>query len=384
MSDLLAVARLQLEHVVLDIGRIDHLIEPRISQRLRRPAGQAPVAAPLTARWIRGAGASGGRVRLSLTAPAGPRGGRNVSAVWSPMSTRTPLWPPARRPTRWCSAPSGGNAPAGSRKVKATEWILSRVHDMLLLLPAFKKEAVDQQVELIRSFVDVIDEKATHKPGEWPEALAAAAKLAGLDFAVTDHPDLVERERARWRRLPLDGELPGRAGAATAPAGVASRARRSVGGRSCGSLADPAGEGGKAEAQRHRQEQERRWSNANVGKSLGRADAVEKVTGDARFVGDLTLPGTPTQRCCARPTPTPASCASTRRAPARCRVCTRWSTGADCPWEIGVPTAISVRSPLRRCASRASRWPPAIAASEDAALAGVDAITVQHGSRCRR
>src|SRR5262245_20561709 len=47
----------------------------------------------------------------------------------------------------------------GRRKgqTKTTEWVLARVRHMLAAVPEFKKEAVDQQVALIRSLVDVIE-----------------------------------------------------------------------------------------------------------------------------------------------------------------------------------------------------------------------------------
>jgi 23S rRNA U2552 (ribose-2'-O)-methylase RlmE/FtsJ len=77
---------------------------------------------------------------------------------------------------------------------KSTEWVLARVRHMLSALPEFKKDAVDQQVALIRSLVDVMELGEQFAPGEWERALVAAAKRAAIKRVVTDHPDLLERE----------------------------------------------------------------------------------------------------------------------------------------------------------------------------------------------
>lgn len=79
---------------------------------------------------------------------------------------------------------------------KTTEWVLARVKHMLSALPAFKDNAVDQQLTLIRSLVDVLGDSAEFAPGEWEPALVAAAKRVGVTRVVTDHPDLLEKEQS--------------------------------------------------------------------------------------------------------------------------------------------------------------------------------------------
>jgi hypothetical protein len=79
---------------------------------------------------------------------------------------------------------------------KATEWVLARVKHMLSALPEFKHDAVDQQLKLIRSLVDIVDDSSQHAPGEWEAALVAAAKKAGVKRVITDHPDLLEKEQS--------------------------------------------------------------------------------------------------------------------------------------------------------------------------------------------
>lgn len=80
-------------------------------------------------------------------------------------------------------------------KAKTTEWVLARVRHMLSSVPEFKKDAVDQQLSLIRSMMEVMaDGNDSFAPGEWELALVAAAKQAGANRVVTDHPDLLEHE----------------------------------------------------------------------------------------------------------------------------------------------------------------------------------------------
>lgn len=79
---------------------------------------------------------------------------------------------------------------------KTTEWVLARVKHMLSALPEFKHDAVDQQLKLIRSLVDVVDDSSQFAPGEWDAALVAAAKKAGVKRVITDHPDLLEKEES--------------------------------------------------------------------------------------------------------------------------------------------------------------------------------------------
>jgi hypothetical protein len=76
----------------------------------------------------------------------------------------------------------------------ATEWILTRVRDMLGRVPGFKDDAVETQLELIRGLVQVVDDSHQHAPEAWAEALIAAAKVAGVQRVITDHPDLLQLE----------------------------------------------------------------------------------------------------------------------------------------------------------------------------------------------
>jgi hypothetical protein len=80
---------------------------------------------------------------------------------------------------------------------KATEWILGRVAAMLAQLPAFKHDAVQGQVNLIRSFVKVVPGAESLKSEAWADALVASAQAAGVNRVVTDHPDLLRLESSR-------------------------------------------------------------------------------------------------------------------------------------------------------------------------------------------
>mgnify|MGYP001588100129 CR=1 FL=1 len=79
-------------------------------------------------------------------------------------------------------------------KSKTSEWVLARVRHMLSSVPEFKTAAVDEQLTLIRSMLEVLPSDQSHAPGEWEQALCAAAKQAGVTRVVTDHPDLLELE----------------------------------------------------------------------------------------------------------------------------------------------------------------------------------------------
>lgn len=79
---------------------------------------------------------------------------------------------------------------------KATEWVLSRVGAILSALPAFKHDAVNGQVDLIRSFVRVIPGAESLGPDAWQDALVASARAADVKRVVTDHPDLLGVESA--------------------------------------------------------------------------------------------------------------------------------------------------------------------------------------------
>lgn len=77
-------------------------------------------------------------------------------------------------------------------ETKTSEWVLSSVRSMLSRLPAFRAEAVEGQIAVIRGFVEVVDVPGEFGPSAWEEALVALAKVAGVTRIVTDHPDLLE------------------------------------------------------------------------------------------------------------------------------------------------------------------------------------------------
>lgn len=100
------------------------------------------------------------------------------------------------------SVAGAGFAPAqvvdrvlGNKKArqKTTEWVLATTAKMLSAHPAFKKDAVEPQVKLIRDLVDVV-EADDHDPADWTGSLVAAARAAGVGRVVTDHPDLADRD----------------------------------------------------------------------------------------------------------------------------------------------------------------------------------------------
>jgi hypothetical protein len=76
---------------------------------------------------------------------------------------------------------------------KTSEWVLARVHQMLRAWPAFKHEAVDAQVDLIRGLVQIMPLPEL-PPEAWADALVATALAAGATRVVTDHPDLLALE----------------------------------------------------------------------------------------------------------------------------------------------------------------------------------------------
>jgi hypothetical protein len=76
----------------------------------------------------------------------------------------------------------------------ATEWILTRVRDMLARVPGFKDDAVETQLALIRGLVHIVSDTRQHAPEAWKDALVSAAKTAGVQRVVTDHPDLLKLE----------------------------------------------------------------------------------------------------------------------------------------------------------------------------------------------
>lgn len=79
---------------------------------------------------------------------------------------------------------------------KASEWVLSRVQAMLSALPDFKPDAVQGQLALIRSMVQVTPALEGIAADAWQAALVASAKAAGAKRVITDHPDLLALERA--------------------------------------------------------------------------------------------------------------------------------------------------------------------------------------------
>ncbi len=78
----------------------------------------------------------------------------------------------------------------------ATEWVLARVESMLGTLPEFKREAITQQVQLIRSLVNVVPGASDYPADAWEKALVGAAKASKATRVVTDHPDLLAKESA--------------------------------------------------------------------------------------------------------------------------------------------------------------------------------------------
>jgi hypothetical protein len=63
---------------------------------------------------------------------------------------------------------------------------------MLASVPGFKREAVQQQLALIRSLVKVVPDASKFDSNAWQPALVAAAKAAEASRVVTDHPDLLQ------------------------------------------------------------------------------------------------------------------------------------------------------------------------------------------------
>jgi len=79
---------------------------------------------------------------------------------------------------------------------KASEWVLSWVAKMLGSLPDFKPDAVEGQLTLIRSMVQVLPTPDAAAGDGWKAALVASAKAAGAKRVITDHPDLLAVESA--------------------------------------------------------------------------------------------------------------------------------------------------------------------------------------------
>jgi hypothetical protein len=77
---------------------------------------------------------------------------------------------------------------------QTSEWVLERVQYMLNALPAFREEAVNAQLALIRSLVEIVA-TASFPAQAWAPALVATARAAGAARVVTDHPDLLALEQ---------------------------------------------------------------------------------------------------------------------------------------------------------------------------------------------
>lgn len=77
---------------------------------------------------------------------------------------------------------------------KASPWMLERIRSMLSAIPEFKRDAVEQQLGLIRDHVQLVEPTGDFGPNAWEPALVAAAKAAGASRVITDHPDLLSVE----------------------------------------------------------------------------------------------------------------------------------------------------------------------------------------------
>ena len=77
---------------------------------------------------------------------------------------------------------------------KITPWIVQRVEAILSAVPSFKKEAIGPHLDLLKTFVVLIEDKATYPADAWEKAMVGAAKAAKAKRVVTDHPDLLAKE----------------------------------------------------------------------------------------------------------------------------------------------------------------------------------------------
>ena len=76
----------------------------------------------------------------------------------------------------------------------STTWILERIEAMLEAIPEFKKDAVAPHMATIRSFVHMVETPSSFNAEDWEGALVAAAKAAGAQRVITDHPDLLAKD----------------------------------------------------------------------------------------------------------------------------------------------------------------------------------------------
>ena len=80
---------------------------------------------------------------------------------------------------------------------KASDWVLARVEGILQAIPEFRHDAVRRQMELIRSFVQVVPGVSGFEANAWEQAMVASARAAGVQRVVTDHPDLLQKESSQ-------------------------------------------------------------------------------------------------------------------------------------------------------------------------------------------
>lgn len=78
---------------------------------------------------------------------------------------------------------------------QTSDWVMDRVSAILSSVPDFKAGAVQPQIELIGSLLGKRHKIAEFDAASWSEALVATATAAGAVRVVTDHPDLLEKER---------------------------------------------------------------------------------------------------------------------------------------------------------------------------------------------
>lgn len=81
----------------------------------------------------------------------------------------------------------------GTAKAKTSAWVLQTVEAMLRKAPGFKADAVDPQMNTIKSLVELVEAQGAAE-GSWAPALVALAKAAGVTRVVTDHPDLADQD----------------------------------------------------------------------------------------------------------------------------------------------------------------------------------------------
>ncbi|HJK99577.1 MAG TPA: hypothetical protein RMF84_20285 [Polyangiaceae bacterium LLY-WYZ-14_1] len=78
------------------------------------------------------------------------------------------------------------------RRPKTSDWVLARVEAMLTAVDGFRREAIPDQMALIRKLVDIVELDGEFAPGDWESALVATARAAQAQRVLTDHPDLAD------------------------------------------------------------------------------------------------------------------------------------------------------------------------------------------------